>query len=105
MSRIVVAAVALVGLLSFNAVQAQQKLEHKGWGSLVGKVTLDGDVPAVIDLTPRMLIHADKTCCLNEKAKPIEKIDQTWIVDPKTKAVANVMVYLKVPAGTYLPTH
>ncbi len=105
MSRIVVGAVALVGLLSFSAVQAQQKLEHKGWGSLVGKVTYDGNPPVPDNLIPRMMIHADKACCLNEKAKPLEKIDQTWIVDAKTKGVANVMVYLKVPAGTYIPTH
>ena len=49
--------------------------------------------------------HPDKACCLAKDAKPIEKIDPTWLVDPKTKGVANVMVWLKAPVGTYFPIH
>jgi hypothetical protein len=96
-------AVAL-GLLTQN-VHGQQKLQTKGWGSLSGKVTLKGEVPPVVDWTEKMKLHDDKACCLDPKAKLIEKVDPTWIVDPKTKAVANVVVWIKAPAGTYLPTH
>ena len=68
-----------------------------------GKVTLSGEVPAIVDLTEKMKIHPDKACCLDPKAKPFEKLDQTWIVDPKTKAVANVVVWIKAPKDTYFP--
>lgn len=96
---------AAVALLIAHNVQAQTKLETKGWGSLTGKVTLKGDVPAVIDLTPIMGKHNDAKCCLDPKAKPIEKVDPKWIVDPKTKGVANVIVWIKAPKDTYFPTH
>jgi hypothetical protein len=105
MSRFLVGAFALICLFSLDAVQAQQKLASTGWGSLTGKVTYDGTPPVMADLTPKMMLHQDKACCLDPMAKPFEKIEQTWVVDPKTKAVANVMVYLKAPAGFYLPTH
>lgn len=102
-------AVALLGLcLPGDPTQGQgakkkELLASTGWGSLSGKVTLDGKIPAVVDLTPRMKDHADKTCCLDPKALPIEKIDTKWMVDPKTKGVANVMVWIKAPAGVYFP--
>jgi len=108
MRRILFGAVALA-LLSLlgdpNAGRAQEKLKTNGFGSLSGKVTLDGAIPAIVDLTDKMKIHADKACCLNNKAQPFEKLDQTWIVDPKTKAVQNVMVWVKAPKDTYFEIH
>jgi hypothetical protein len=50
-----------------------------------------------------MAMHADKTCCLAGKAN--EKVDLTWLVDPKTKGVANVVIWLKAPPGTSFPIH
>jgi hypothetical protein len=100
------AALALLSLLvDPMASRAQEKLKTNGFGSLSGKVTLDGDIPAVVDLTEKMKIHNDKACCLDKKAMPIETIDQTWIVDPKTKAVQNVMVWVKPPPKTYFEIH
>jgi hypothetical protein len=100
------AGLALLGLLlDVNPGRAQEKLKTNGFGSLSGKVTLDGAIPAVVNLVPKMMLHADKACCLDNKAKPIEKIDQTWIVDPKTKAVQNVMVWVKAPKDTYFEIH
>jgi hypothetical protein len=100
------AALALLSLLGdSNSGRAQEKLKTNGFGSLSGKVTLDGAIPAVVDLTEKMKIHADKACCLNNKAQPFEKLDQTWIVDPKTKAVQNVMVWAKAPQDTYFEIH
>lgn len=99
-------ALALLGLLvDANAGRAQVKLKTNGFGSLSGKATLSGTVPAIVDLYDKMKAHADKDCCLAAKAKLLEKIDTTWIVDPKTKAVANVMVWVKAPANTYLEIH
>src|SRR5262249_62070302 len=101
-----VAALALLCLIGDSTSgRAHEKLKTNGFGSLSGKVTLDGAIPPVVDLTDKMKIHADKACCLDNKAKPIEKIDQTWIVDPKTKAVQNVMVWVKAPKDTYFEIH
>jgi hypothetical protein len=86
-----------------NVGRGQQLLKTNGWGSLSGKVTLNGDLPDVENLVAKMMGHADKACCLNPKAKPEEKVDQTWIVDPKTKGVANVVVWIKAPKDTYFP--
>jgi hypothetical protein len=100
-------AVALFGLFHGTSARGQEKqlLATSGWGSLSGKVTLDGQIPEPIDLTPLMMKHADKACCLDPKAKPIEKIDPTWMVDPKTKGIANVVVWIKAPPKTYFPIH
>jgi hypothetical protein len=111
MRRIFLGAMFLVILgvcLPGNPTQAQgekkkQELASTGWGSLSGKVTLDGKIPDIVDLTPAMMKHNDKACCLDPKAKDVEKKDTTWLVDPKTKGVANVVVWIKAPAGTYFP--
>jgi hypothetical protein len=97
-------ALAMLGLLvDGNMGRAQEKLVTDGFGSLSGKVTLDGAIPEIINLVPKMMQNPDKACCLAGKA--IEKIDQTWLVDPKTKAVQNVAVWVKPPAGKYFEIH
>jgi hypothetical protein len=103
-----VAAVVLAacGLLVIgSAGHAQQVLKSTGWGSLSGKVTLDKNaaIPEPVSLVPKMMMHVDKACCLDPNAKDAEKMDSTWIVDPKTRGVANVVVWLKLPKGTYFP--
>ena len=110
MRRILVNVVllALFGLLvEGNRAHGQERklLPTKGWGSLSGKVTLTGKMPAVESLVKKMMEHRDKDCCLAKDAKPNEKVDLTWIVDPKTNAIANVVVWVESPKGTYLPTH
>jgi hypothetical protein len=106
MRRLLPTFVLVAMLLPNNLVHAQlQKLKNEGWGSLSGKVTLDGEVPAIVDNTPKMMAHADKACCLDKAAKPSEKLDTTWEVDPKTKAVANVIVWIKPPKDTYFPLY
>jgi hypothetical protein len=54
-------------------------------------------------LIPKMKGHNDAACCLDPKAKPEEKVDLTWIVDPKTKGVANAVVWIKAPKDKYFP--
>ncbi len=92
-----IALAALVLFLAALSGRAQEVLKTDGYGSLSGKVTLDGNPPAVESLVPRMKIHSDKACCLDAKATDKEKVDLTWVVDPKTKAVANVMVWVIPP--------
>lgn len=83
--------------------QEKKELATKGWGSLEGKIVLVGKVPALADLTDKMKAHADAACCLAGKAG--EKVEQTWVIDAKTKGVGNVFIYLKADAGTYFPIH
>ncbi len=102
MRRTALACVLL--FLTAIPVPAQQVLQTDGYGSLSGTVTVDGKAPTPESLVPNMMKHADKACCLDPKAKPIEKVDMTWIVDPKTKGVANVMVWVIPPGkGMVLP--
>jgi hypothetical protein len=105
----VATAVTLLGLfLNTNSGRGQEEkkvlLPTTGWGSLTGKVTLgkDSKFPAVLDLVPAMKAK-DPACCLAAAAKPGEKVDQTWIVDAKTRAIANVVVWIKAPMGNYFP--
>ncbi|HZZ77563.1 MAG TPA: hypothetical protein VFE62_03535 [Gemmataceae bacterium] len=109
-SLIAIPFVLIALCLQAHFVNGQEKkkkvvLPSTGWGSLKGKVTLDGDIPPMADLTGKMMIHVDKACCLDKKAKPEEKVDLTWVVDPKTKGIANVAVWIKAPEGTFFPIH
>jgi hypothetical protein len=102
------AAIALIAIIgAVPSVQAQKLLDTKDWGSLSGKITLAGKLPVPENLVPRMMQNADKACCLDPKGDPKQKaeIEQMWIVDPSTRAVANVVVWVKAPAGTFFPTH
>jgi hypothetical protein len=102
------AALALAAMIgAASSVHAQTLLPTKDWGSLKGKVTLEGEMPAIRDLRPLMMGHADKHCCLDPKAKKEDKgeLEQMWVIDPKTKGVANVMVWIKAPKDTFFPTH
>ena len=104
--------IALAALVLFVAAvpgRAQQLLQTDGYGSLSGKVTLDapnGKLPPILKFADNKVVngHNDKACCLNPNAKPEEKMDLTWVVDPKTKGVANVMVWVTPPTkGMVLP--
>ncbi len=105
---IAVAVFALLSTANLSMAQGEKKktlLPTEGWGSLSGTVTYNGDPPAPTSLVDLMMKHNDKACCLAPKATAFEKVDPTWLVDAKTKGVANVMIWIKAPIGTYLPTH
>jgi hypothetical protein len=105
MPRTLFGAIALASLLvaTSQSARAQQLLPSKGFGSLSGKVTLEGDIPVNDDFVPAIKAKgADLACCLAPKAITT---DQRWIVDKKTKAVANVVVWVKTPKGTYFEIH
>ncbi|MSQ93919.1 MAG: hypothetical protein EXR98_05105 [Gemmataceae bacterium] len=93
----------LVLALGVSPAVAQPKklLDTKGWGKLTGRVTFDGDLPAVVDLVPDMAKHPNKTTCLAAPAE--QKVKQDWVIDKKTRGVANVFVWIKPPQGTYFP--
>lgn len=93
--------IVALGLFPFADAQERKLLPTKGWGSLSGKVTLDGAIPPVEDFTPLINKSDDKPCCI--KAPMDQKVSQRWIVDEKTKAVMNVAVWIKPPAGSYFP--
>jgi LSD1 subclass zinc finger protein len=69
-----------------------------GDGVIKGQVTYDGELPEG-KIIPAILRHDNKEGCL--KGPESEKIDQTWLVDKKTKGVANVVVWLVPPQGKY----
>jgi len=74
--------------------EARTALASKGWATLKGKVTLDGERPE-----PKTLkAIEDKTECHGGTME--EKIEQTWIVN-ENKEVANVAIWVRPPKGKY----
>jgi hypothetical protein len=70
-------------------------LKGKGWATLKGKVTYDGDPPKVMDFKDQIGAHKDKDHCLKG-----DVTDPTWRIG-KDKAMANVVVFLRPPADRY----
>jgi len=73
------------------------ELASTGWGTLKGTVVYDGEAPK-----PAKLEFGDKhgpSCTAG--AKDFELVEQTWMVDPKTKGVENAVVFLKAPEGMF----
>jgi hypothetical protein len=64
-------------------------------GTLKGRVTFVGQVPAAKDFTEQMEKQADKSHCLQGP-----KTDPEWMVSAD-KGVANVIVWLRPPDGKY----
>jgi hypothetical protein len=81
-------AIALAGAVYCPTADAQ-------WGTLKGKIILDGDLPKIAPLVVKGDQKAkDAAVCAAEEV-PDEKL----VVDPESKGIANVVVYLqKKPA-------
>lgn len=64
--------------------------QAQGWGSVEGQFVLDGEVPKpdVIIAKGAQVKNAD-VCA----AQPV--LDQSLVVDPETKGIANIFVYLR----------
>lgn len=60
------------------------------YGSLTGEIVLDGDIPKLAALVAKgdMKVNDPAICAANDVP------DDSLIVDPKTKGIANVFVYL-----------
>ncbi len=68
-----------------------------GTGTLKGKVTLVGAMPEIKSEKDRMEMQGDKNHCLKGDTN-----EQTWKIDPNTKAVQYVVVWLRpVQKGSY----
>jgi plastocyanin len=76
------AAVLSIGLTGF------------AFGDVTGKVTFEGKVPA----RKKINMSAVPACAAKHPGGTMD--DESLIVDPKTKAVANVVVSIKDPKGT-----
>uniref|UniRef100_A0A7C2JYP3 Rhamnogalacturonan lyase domain-containing protein n=1 Tax=Schlesneria paludicola TaxID=360056 RepID=A0A7C2JYP3_9PLAN len=80
-----VVAVAAASLLGFVTPAEAQ------WGSIKGKVVLDGDVPTLKPLVKMGDAAAkDAAVCAAQEVP-----DESAVIDPSTKGIANVVVYLR----------
>lgn len=61
------------------------------WGGIKGKVVFEGDLPALKDLVTKGDAAARDAAVCAAKGVP----DETVVVDPTSKGVANVVVYLR----------
>jgi hypothetical protein len=68
----------------------------QGYGHLTGQFVLDGNMPNIAALK---LGDKDKGVCAVNPPLPEERL----IVDPKTKGIANIVVYLKKAPKTIHP--
>ena len=76
-------------------------LDDPTTGTIHGKVILDGPNPPEPEIKA-MLTHNDHAICLAGPER--EKVEQTWLVDPKTKGVSDVYIKLLPPAGKKFKT-
>ncbi len=82
------AAIALVGGAFCSNAEAQ-------WGTLKGQVILDGAVPSI----PLLATKGDPAVKDAEVCSAQDVPDEKLVVDPETKGIANIVVYLaKKPA-------
>jgi hypothetical protein len=83
---------------------AKTAVEGKGRGTLKGKIVYDGTPPnmasATEDLQAKMKAK-DAVHCLAMKATEEEKSAFEWRVDPQSKGVQNVFVWLAPPSNHY----
>jgi len=78
---------------------ARKPLEGiEGLATIKGTVTYDGEVPEMRE-PAGVAAHKDRAYCCT-KGCPRE---ETWVVDPATKGVANVVVWVNCPSGKYFP--
>lgn len=77
--------------------EARKPVEAKGFGTINGTVTFEGEPPPRNDLA-QIVGHGDQSHCIKADTK-----DQTWIVDSSSKGVANVVVWVEPPNGMYFP--
>jgi hypothetical protein len=92
------------GLLSLLVLCASPSLaqnEQQVYGSLEGRVIFKGELPKVPSLVDKIHRHPDAPAILKAPADTL--LDPTWRIDPKTRGVANVAVFLKRPANKMLP--
>jgi hypothetical protein len=90
-------------LLGLALLTSPASAEEKMWGTVKGRIVYDGIPPArkVIDKA-----QADAKCVAC--AAMGKTLDNEWVVDPKTKGVRGVMVWLLHESGNFdraIPIH
>jgi hypothetical protein len=78
------------------------ELDSTGWGTLTGIVVYDGTPPEAKKID--MKGNKDEKAC-HADAKEYQLVEQTWLVNPKNKGVANVVIWLKPPENTFFKIH
>jgi hypothetical protein len=82
-----------------TANEERTELKTTGWGTLKGKVTLTGAIPKPGSLMGQIEESKDAKTC--EAGLPEERNKQGWKVRESDKAVANVVVWILPPKGSF----
>jgi len=87
-------------LAARDAPDSDERTALEGpWTTLKGRIVFDGDPPKDDGkLLMQMMAHKDKEVCC---AAGADTADYTWRVNPKNKGVANAVIWIKPPPGTY----
>ncbi len=88
----------LVPLKKSTTEVLRKELEYKDVATITGQVTYEGDLPTPA-LIGAIAGHADASICM--RGGPPDTTDPTWRVDPASKGVANVVVYVQPPKDYY----
>jgi hypothetical protein len=83
--------------------QLKEAKREPVWGSLEGRVVFKGELPKIKSLEEQISQHPDKAAILKAPRELLQ--DPTYRIDPRTRGVANVAVFLKRPANGMLPIH
>src|SRR5437879_4251650 len=78
-----------------SATVTREPLKAPLDGVIRGKVTFVGEKPKMPEIEA-MKVHESSAVCL--AGKPFEKVEQKWLIGDDG-GVANVLVFLKAPAG------
>ncbi|VTR99875.1 peptidase associated/transthyretin-like domain-containing protein [Tuwongella immobilis] len=71
-------------------------VEAKGYGTITGVVTFDGTPPLMKPIA--MGDHPHAPHCQSK-----DLMDESWVVNPTNRGVANVVVWVKPPKGSFFP--
>ncbi len=94
---ILVLGALLAGLIS-GASAEEASAPDPGWGSIDGQFLLDGPHEPQLRFTGRDSHSKDWEICGCQ-----EMLDETLVIDPATKGIANIFVYLKKAPGRVHP--
>jgi hypothetical protein len=87
-----------VGLLILFAVSSNALSPVEGWGSVKGQVIFGG---AALPTPQKLNVVSDQNHCLAKG----DLTDQTWMIDPQSKGVANIVAFILPERGEKLPIH
>jgi len=83
------------GAAASTSTTSAAPVPAEGWGTLKGQVVFGGDPPAVSVLVEKGKAAKNPEWCAKDNPIPNERL----VVDPATKGVKNVLVYLSRPTA------